>query len=70
MTKHVCLRKNHQLLLIKALWICFKYNDLLHKLNIYKIPAKEDQVLDLWVTDEISRSEMLKYLEYVSLNIR
>ena len=28
-------------------------------LNIYKIPAKEQQVVDLWVADEISSSEIL-----------
>ena len=63
------LEKNYQLLLTKAHWSYFKYNDLLHTLNVYKIPAKEHQVVDLWVADEMSASEILlwNYLEYVPL---
>ena len=53
------LEKNYQLLLTKAHWSYFKYNDLLHTLNVYKIPAKEHQVVDLWVADEMSASEIL-----------
>ena len=51
-------------------WSYFKYNDLLlHMLNVYKISRKEHQVVDFWVTDEISASEILfwEYLEYVPL---
>ena len=42
---------------------------MLQTLNLYKTPGKEYQVADLWVTDEISASEILfwKYLEYVHL---
>ena len=38
-------------------------------LNVCKIPAKERQVGDSWVADEIPVSKMLfwKYLEYVNL---
>ena len=38
-------------------------------LNVCKIPAKERQVVDSWVADEIPVSKMLfwKYLEYVNL---
>ena len=50
-------------------WNYFKYNDLLHTLNVYKISGKEYQVVDIRVTDEMSASELLfwKYLEYVPL---
>ena len=50
-------------------WSYFKYNDLLHMLNVYKISRKEHQVVDFWVTDEISASEILfwEYSEYVPL---
>ena len=39
---------------------------ILHMLNVYKISAKEHQVSDCWVTDEISVFKILfwKYLEY------
>ena len=40
-------------------WSYFKYNDLLHMLNVYKIPASEHQVVDSWAADEISVSEIL-----------
>ena len=71
-TKHVCHRRNHQLLLIITHWTYFKYSDLLHTLNVYKIPRKEHQVVHFWVADKISTSELLfwKYLEYVSLILR
>ena len=49
-------------------WSSFKSNDLLHRLNVYKIPRKEHQVVDFWDTDEISALEILfwKYSEYAS----
>ena len=61
---HVCLRRNY--------WSYFKNNDLLHKLNVCKISAKERQVVHSWNLDEISVSETLfgKYLEYVPLILR
>ena len=37
---HVCLRINYHLFLIKTHWRYFKYNDLLHALNVYKILEK------------------------------
>ena len=41
-------------------------------LNVYKIPAKEHQVVDHSEADEISVSQVLfwKYLEYVPLILR
>ena len=50
-------------------WSYFKYNDLLHTLNGYKILGKEDQVDDFWVTHEVLASEILfwKRLENVLL---
>ena len=48
-------------------WSYFEYNDFLHGLNVYKIPGKEHQVVDFWLSDEISASEILfwKYLQYL-----
>ena len=45
----------------------FKNNNLFYKLNVYKISAKEDQVVHSWDVGEISVSETSfgKYLEYV-----
>ena len=70
--KCVCLRKNCQLLLIKTHWSQFEYNDLLHPLNVYKIPAIQHEAVDFWVVDEISPSQILfwKYWEYVPLIFR
>ena len=44
----------------------FNNNDIL---NAYKNPRKEDQVVDFWITDEITTSEIVfwKCLEYLSL---
>ena len=61
--KHICLRINHGLSLIKMHWSYFKYNDLLHTWNAYKFPGKQHQVDDFWVTDEISASKIL-FLKY------
>ena len=49
--------------------VYLKYNYLLDKLNVYKNPGKEYQVVDFWVTDVISASEILfwKYLQDVPL---
>ena len=40
--------------------------------NVYKTPAKEDQVVDPWATDEIWVSEILfsEYLEYFPTILR
>ena len=55
----LCLRDNQHLFLIMH-WSYFKYNDILHTKNVYKI------------SNQISVSEILfwKYLEYVSLILR
>ena len=42
--------------LITTHWSCFKYNNLNQTLNVYKIPAKEHQVIDTWNAHEISVS--------------
>ena len=44
--KNVCLRGHHRFSLLKTHWGYFKYNDLLYTLNVYKIPRKEDCVVD------------------------
>ena len=63
---HVCLRINYHLFLIITHWRYFKYNDLLHTLNVYKILEKEHQEI-VRAADKISVSKELfsKYLEYV-----
>ena len=50
-------------------WSYFKFDDLLHTYNVYKILGKEYHELDFWVTHEISASEILfwEHLEYVPL---
>ena len=54
---------------IKMHWRHFKYHNLLHRLNIYKFPRKEHQVVDFWVSDQLAAWKILfrKYLEYVPL---
>ena len=49
--------------LLKTDWIYFKYNGLLHRLNVYKIPRKEHQVVDFWVSEIL----VWKWLECVPL---
>ena len=34
----------------------FRYNDLLHRFNVCKLPREENQVVDFSVTDEIATS--------------
>ena len=53
---HIRLRRNCQLFLILTHWISLKRKDILHTLNVYKIPAKEHQVNHQWAADEISVS--------------
>ena len=50
----VCLRRNCQLFLILTLWSYSKCKDLLDTLNVYKIPAKEQKVVDCGAADELS----------------
>ena len=54
--RHICLGRNCQLFLILTHWSYSKCKDILHTLNVYKIPAKEHQVVDHWAADEISVS--------------
>ena len=58
--------------MIKTHWSQFEYNDLLHPLNVYKIPEIQHEAVDFWVVDEISPSQILfwKYWEYVPLIFR
>ena len=66
---HICLTGNYLFFFVISHWSSFKGNDILHTLNVYKIPAKKHQVVDSCAADEISVSEILfgKYLEYVLL---
>ena len=50
----------------------FKYEGLLYTLNLYKVPAKEHQVDDRLVADELSVLEILlwKYIENVPTILR
>ena len=67
MPTHVCLRRIYQLVLIITHWSYFKNNNLFDNLNVYKISAKEHQIVHSWDVDEIWVSETLfgKYLEYI-----
>ena len=51
---HACLRRNCKLFLIITLWKYSKFKDLLHTLNVDKIPAKEHKAVDRWAADEVS----------------
>ena len=53
---HICPTRNWQLFLILTHWSYSKCKDILQTLNVYKISAKEYQVLDRWDADEISVS--------------
>ena len=50
----------------------FRFNDILHMLNVYKIIIKDQEALDSWATDERSAAEISfwKYLEYVPVILR
>ena len=50
---HIYPTKNLQLLLILKNWSYSKCKNILQTLNVYKIPAKEHQVVDRWDADEI-----------------
>ena len=41
----------------------FKFNDILHMLNVYKILVKDQEVLDSWATGEMSVSEFFFFFE-------
>ena len=60
---------NLHLFLVIMHWSYFKHNDLFHTLNIFKIPAKEHDLVLRWTGDEISVLKILfcKYLKYVPL---
>ena len=49
---HICPARNWQLFLILTHWSYCKCEDILHTLNVYKVPAKEHQVVDRWSGDE------------------
>ena len=49
---HICPARNWQLFLILTHWSYCKCEDTLHTLNVFKIPAKEHQVVDRWSGDE------------------
>ena len=49
----MCPTKNWQLFFILTHWSYSKCKDILQTLNVYKIPAKERQVVDRWDGDEI-----------------
>ena len=53
---HICPTKNWQLFFILTHWNYSKCKDLLQTLNVYKITAKEHQVVDHWHVDQISVS--------------
>ena len=53
---HIYPTKNLQLLLILKNWSYSKCKNILQMLNVYKIPAKEHQVVDRWDGDEITVS--------------
>ena len=40
--------------LIITLWSDSKWKDLLHTVNVYKIPAKKHKAVDHWAADELS----------------
>ena len=49
----ICATRNCQLFLILTNWNIFKFKNLLQKLDLYKIPAKELHLLDGWAADVI-----------------
>ena len=51
---HARLTRNWKLFFILTLWSYSKSKDLLHTLNVYKIPPKEHKVVDWWPADELS----------------
>ena len=68
----MCLRKNYHLFLRITHCSYFKYNGLLHTLNVYKILPNEHHVVDSSSADEVPVLQILfyKYLENVPLILR
>ena len=56
MPTDTCPTRNSQLFFILTHWSYSKCKDILQTLNVYKIPAKEHQVVDHSDADEISVS--------------
>ena len=54
LSTYICPVRNWQLFFILTHWSYCKCKDLLQTLNVYKIPAKQHQVVDRWDADEIS----------------
>ena len=52
--RHICPTRNWELLLILTHGSCCRCKDILQTLNVCKISAKEDQVVDCWDADENS----------------
>ena len=52
--KNIYPTKNLQLLFILTNWSYSKCKNILQTLNVYKIPAKENQVVDCWDAHETS----------------
>ena len=53
LTTHICPTRNWQLFLILRHWSYCKCKDVLQTFIVYKIQAKEHQVVDDWDADEI-----------------
>ena len=53
---HICPMRNWQLFLILTHWSYSKCKNMLQTLYVYKIPAKEHQVVHRWGADEMSIS--------------
>ena len=53
---HICPTKNWQLLFILRYWSYSKCKDILQTMDVFKIPAKEHQVVGHSDPDEISVS--------------
>ena len=56
MPKDICPTRNGEIFLMLTHWSCSKCKDILQTLNVYTIPAKEHQVVDLWDGDEVTVS--------------
>ena len=53
---YICRMRNWQLFLILTHWSYSKCKNMLQTLYVYKIPAKQHQVVHRWGTDEMSVS--------------
>ena len=52
--KHICPTRNWELFLMLTHGSVSRCKDILQRLNVCKISAKEGQVVDRWDVDEIS----------------